>query len=312
MKTINIIIPTYNSATTIGATLESMQHQGDFLNKISAIYLADDYSTDNTIEIAKQTWKVSTPLLVLQGERNLGERGNVNRAIEVVKQSADWVLLLHSDDIAKPNWLEMMVSRIEACSEQVGSICSSWDNLMPDGSIQAGEDNPSQQIEVIESGNKSVRKTLLSGCWWHISGCAIRITAFEALGGFNPQLPQLGDWEWLLRCLRGGWGVEYIPRTLILYRQHQASVSSKSFQTHQDIKEFLEIIPTYTNLLNLSEMLQIYSLRMKWLFRRFIKSFITFNTQRLGSSLQVFLLLMIKSFHILNQVNVKKIFKIKL
>ncbi|KAF3889671.1 MULTISPECIES: glycosyltransferase family 2 protein [Nostocales] len=291
MTQFSILIPSYNSENTIGETLESIQIQDSQLNKIYAIYLADDCSTDETIEVAIKTWKSQIPLLVLKGEKNLGERGNVNRALEVIKNSTEWVLILHSDDIAKHNWLETIALRIETCSEKVATICSSWDNLMPDGSVEVGEDNPNRQIEVIEGNDKSVKSTLLRGCWWHISGCAIRIKAFESLEGFNPKLPQLGDWEWLLRCLSNEWYVEYIPRTLILYRQHQTSVSSQSFQTNQDIKEFLKIVPNYAIFLNRNELIYIYLLRVNYVLKRALKSLITFKIKRLLSSLQVFVLL---------------------
>ncbi len=293
MTNIAILIPTFNSEATISETLESIQSQNEWLAKISTVYIADDYSSDRTIAVAEANWKGTMPLQILKGDKNLGERGNVNRAVAVLKDSIDWILILHSDDIAKPNWLEMMVSRIEACSDKVGSICSSWDNLMPDGSIGSGEDNPSRQIEVREGNDESVRKTLLIGCWWHISGCAIRVKTFEDCGGFSPNLPQLGDWEWLLRCLHSGWSVEYIPRTLILYRQSTVSVSSKSFQMHRDITEFLEIIPQYINLLEPAELRHLYAQRVYFLLRRVFRSLITLNITRFMLALQVSFMLLL-------------------
>lgn len=292
MQNIALIIPTYNSHETIEETLDSVQAQGEFLGKISAVYIADDCSNDGTIALVKTKWSGSVPMHILQGEQNLGERKNVNNAIELIKETTDWVLILHSDDIAKQNWLEMMILRMEVCSENIGSICSSWDNLMLDGSIKPGEDDPSKQIVLIESNDEAVRATLLKGCWWHISGCAIRVKAFENFGVFNPKLPQLGDWDWLLRCLHSGWSVEYIPRALILYRQNPTSVSSKSFQTHQDIREFLEIIPSYINLLESTELFHLYLQRTKSIFRRLVKSLITLNTERLWLAFQVLFMLL--------------------
>ncbi|AFZ27929.1 putative glycosyltransferase [Cylindrospermum stagnale PCC 7417] len=293
MQNIALVIPTYNSVKTIEETLDSvLQTQGQFLGKISAVYIADDCSNDGTITLVKTKCNASIPMYILQGEQNLGERKNVNNVINLIKGTTDWFLILHSDDIAKPNWLEMMISRIEACSENVGSICSSWDNLMLDGSINPGEDDASKQVGVIEGNDEAVRGTLLKGCWWHISGCAIRVKAFEDCGVFNPKLPQLGDWEWLLRCLHSGWSVEYIPRTLILYRQNPTSVSSKSFQTHRDIREFMEILPNYINLLESTELLHLYMKQIKFMSRRLIKSLITLNTKRFLLSFQVLFMLL--------------------
>lgn len=292
MIRIAILIPSYNNEDTISYTLESIQTQREWIKKISAVYIADDCSSDRTIALAQATWHSPIVLHILPADRNQGQWENVNRAINLIKETADWCLILHSDDIAKPNWLEMIISRIEACSENIGSICSSWDNLMPDGSIKQGEDDPSKQLEVIEGNDDAVRGTLLKGCWWHISGCAIRVKMREDCGSFNQKFPYQADWEWLLRSLKRGWAVEYIPRTLILYRQNVSSVSSKSFQTHRDIREFLEIIPKYINLLEPKDLFYLYQQRINFIFRRLVKSLITLNTQRVWQSFQVFFMLL--------------------
>ncbi|WP_392534630.1 glycosyltransferase family 2 protein [Nostoc sp. C117] len=293
MTKIAILIPTFNNEDTLGYTLESIQSQEGWIEKVSSVYIADDCSTDDSVALAKKTWKGLIPLHIFPGEQNIGQWENVNHAINLIKETVDWLLILHSDDIAKPNWLEMMVSRIEACTENVGSICSSWDNLMFDGSIQEGEDNPNRGIEVIQGDEKSVKSTLIKGCWWHISGCAIRLKSFEDCGQFKQEFFYQADWEWLLRCLNCGWSIEYIPRTLILYRQNLASVSSKSFKSHLDISEFTEIIPNYVNLFKTPELLHLYWQRIKWIIIRAIKSLITLNIQRFLLALQVLILLLI-------------------
>jgi glycosyltransferase involved in cell wall biosynthesis len=280
MANIAILIPSYNSAKTIAETLESIQAQGNELRKISAVYLSDDCSLDDTVSIAEAVWKSKTPLKVLRCDENLGERGNVNRAMLIIKKSADWVLLLHSDDIAKPDWARFMISRIDACASNVGSLCSSWDSLMTDGSVTPGEDNLTRPVEVIDGTPESVRGTLRRGCWWHISGCAIRLSAFEDVGGFELNMPQMGDMEWLLRCLNTGWSVEYIPRTLISYRQHTASVSSASFLRNKDILESLEIVQRYALLLSIKELLCFHLRREVFVARRATRALLQANIKR--------------------------------
>ncbi|TFI52408.1 glycosyltransferase [Mastigocladus laminosus UU774] len=295
MPKIAIIIPNYNNSDTIIQTLDSIQNQKEYLSKIFVVYIADDCSKDNSVSLAEAAWKSFIPLHIYRGEENVGQWNNVNRAIDSLKETVDWVLILHSDDIAKPNWLKMMLLRIEGCSEKIGSICSSWDNLLPDGCVVLGEDNPTRQIEVIEGNDEAVRGALRTGCWWHISGCAIRVKTLEDCGGFNQKFPYQADWEWLLRCLKRGWGVEYIPRTLILYRQSSVSVSSKAFQTHQDIKEFLDIIPQYISFLESNDIFSLHLQRIKFTVRRMIKSLVTLNTQRFLQSFYI-LFMIVASF----------------
>lgn len=294
MAKIGLIIPTYNNSDTVAETLNSVQLQGQIINKLYTLYIADDGSNDNTISLIEANWKNKIPLHINKGLQNVGQWNNVNRAISSLKgkENLDWVLILHSDDLAKPRWLEMMVTRIENCSENIGSICSSWDDLMSDGSIKAGEDCPSRQIEVIEGNHEAVRRTLRIGCWWHISGCAIRVQAFEDFGGFNQKFSYQADWEWLLRCLMKGWSIEYIPRTLILYRQHVSSVAHKAFQIHQDLREFMEIIPNYIHFLESNDIAYLHLQKIKFIVKRMIKSLITLNIQRFLKSFQVLFMLL--------------------
>src|SRR5262249_43454148 len=73
---------------------------------------------------------------------------------------------------------------------------------------------------------------------------AIRVERFSEIGGFQPHL-DIADFEWLLRCLKLGYDIEYIPRTTMLYRNHTASVSSNSFRNGRDLIELLELSESY-------------------------------------------------------------------
>lgn len=236
--------------------------------------------------LANQVWMGNTPFRIMHSEKNQGERGNVNNAIVNLPAEIDWILLLHSDDIAKPNWLPMMFERMQSCGDNVASICSSWDNFHPDGRIDYGEDNPWREIEIIKGTEDSVKDTIERGCWWHISGCAIRRRAFEAIGGFKANMPQMGDWEWLLRCLSSGWDIEYIPRTLILYRQSDNNVSSNSFRTNRDIKESLEVVRDYALSLSLEAIARFHLKRIWYITKRAGSSVLKLDGRRLASCIQ--------------------------
>src|SRR5262245_46979281 len=121
MASVAIVIPSFNSADTIGATLASLLAQSAGLEVVTAVYLADDSSRDHTIAAAQAVWKTSCPLRVLGNERNLGQWPNTNRAIQAAGREAEWVLLLHADDLVKPTWLAEMLERIENCPDHVGT-----------------------------------------------------------------------------------------------------------------------------------------------------------------------------------------------
>lgn len=280
VERVAVVIPTYNSGRTVGETLASLIEQGAHLERLASVWVADDCSSDDTLAVVESFWNAPVPLKILTGSLNLGQWGNVNRAVGRVRSHAEWILILHSDDVAKSNWLELMLPRISDCGASVASICSSWDDWRPGEAVTPGEDNVSRPVEIIQGDRASVRDTLSRGCWWHISGCGIRLKAFDEVGEFDAGMPQLGDWEWLLRCLAKGWSVEYIPRTLIRYRQHEASVSALSFRIDRDIRESLEIIGRHVAVLSRWDALGLHCQRMRGCAHRMARAMFRLDARR--------------------------------
>ena len=280
-----ILIPTYNAGKTISETLKSVDKYLKTKHNISAVYIADDCSSDLTLSKCKETWgHKSTELIILNSDVNLGERGNVNRALVKLKNNYDWILLLHADDLAKQNWLDEMCLAIERATPNIASISSSYDVLHVN-KIDRGEDENTTSF--IEGNQSSIKDTLNSGTWWHISGCAINLRIFFISGGFNNQMPQYGDMEWILRVFNLGYGIMYISKSLTMYRQIDGSVSSRSFKTHTDIFEYSNLVINYQHLFNKVEMTKIYLMFNKQLFKRNIKALINRDVKRFKSSIRM-------------------------
>ena len=283
MRAHAVLVPSYNSAATVRETLESLLAQD--LSAVDAVYLADDGSSDGTVGIARGVWQSATPLIVSAHQHNQGQWRNVNTALQKMPGHLQWVHILHSDDIARPQWLREMVQQIDRAGQRVASVCSSWDNLNADGSIETGENEPDKPVVHIDGSSESVRSTLHQGCWWHISGCAIRLAAFRDVGGFVEKYPQSSDWEWLLRCLQRGWDVDYIPQTLIGYRMHAGSVSNASFREHRDVSESFDIIKLYAASLTRREVYRLYTRKAWYLTRRIGSSLLQPNPERARKAL---------------------------
>lgn len=268
---VGIVIPTFNSSKTITETIDSLK-KCNALYESEGVFVADDHSKDDTLALIKKSWPQRLPLHIFDWPVNVGERANINRTLDQIQNQLEWFLILHSDDLVSPDWILEMLERIRKCSEKTASICSSWDVLNEDGTMTPGENLSG--VRVVSGGVESTRSTFQTGCWWHISGCAIRVKAFNDIGKFNPDMPQLGDFEWVIRCLLKGWDIEFIPRSLIRYRSHAESVSSASFRTDRDIKEFLMLLRDYRGILLFSA-----RCRLHWCFvirclRRAVRSFL--------------------------------------
>jgi GT2 family glycosyltransferase len=280
-------VPSYNREAAIAETLDSLLQQRPGLGGVDAVYLADDRSTDRTVDVAQCMWRAPVPLQVIQPPRNLGTYGNTNYVIEQLADRHDWLLILHDDDLAREDWVGRTGEEIARSGPGVASICSSYDVLYGDGRTEPGEDNPARAVEIVAGSADAVRSTVQRGCWWHISGCAIRTAAFRAIGRFDTSLPQSSDWDWVIRCLQQGWSIAYIPRTLIGYRQHTGTVSSRSFQVHRDLEEQLILFDRYRAFITAGDVVRLHARLVSFAARRGVRAALQGRGRRLRGAMAV-------------------------
>jgi glycosyltransferase involved in cell wall biosynthesis len=278
--TIAIIVPAYHCETTIPETLRSIQEQGPSLDKIREVMVADDGSRDRTAEIARSVWRARTPLRILEREFNCGEYASVNNAVEQLPDGTEWFIVLHADDIATPGWLDAFLVHIERAADNIGSICSSYDCFDDRGTISAGENDKSARVVTVGGTREAVADSLTRGCWWHISGCALRTATYREVGGLPKVMQQKGDWDLLLRILAAGWTIEYIPRTLMCYRNHPASSSSLSFRRHTDIWETMLVVARFRWALSASALARIHTRHILYLLRRIVRALVALDVAR--------------------------------
>src|SRR5262245_37656411 len=117
-KDIAIVVPAYNAAATVRETLESIQAQQSGLDeRVCCVALADDCSRDDTSSVAQSVWKSAVPLKLLRNVVNKGERATVNETVKALPPEVRWFFILHADDLAKPNWLEVMLRGTDQAPE---------------------------------------------------------------------------------------------------------------------------------------------------------------------------------------------------
>lgn len=241
-----IVIPAYKATATIAETLASLAVQPDIQQAI-AIYLVNDCSPDNQVEVAQAAWTLTQPPLeVITLVQNGGVWRATNIGIERARDAgAEWVLFMHADDLAKPDWMQTLLPAIQNAPATVASVCSSYDLLYPDGRVRSGEHNPKREYELVAATDKSVKNTLMMGCWWHVTGGSMRIAAYSDMGSFNPRYGAFADWDWSLRALSGKWDLLYIPLCLMYYRQHVNTITAQTIRTRERVVEQVEIIERF-------------------------------------------------------------------
>ncbi|MCL4247149.1 MAG: glycosyltransferase [Anaerolineae bacterium] len=242
-----VLIPIYNSAETIGDTLNSLlQCKG--LDAIETVAFADDGSQDNSLEIAEAICRQSAlDYRIIRHESHVGQWANVSQSISILAEKGiDWVIILHSDDLVKPDWIELMYKGISESSERVASVSTNWDNLLPDGTIIPNSIDIHVSADEKLGNTTSVRFSLRTGCWWHISGAAIRTSAFQTIGPFDSEFTYNSDYEWLLRTLSSGWSVRYLKEAPLIWRRHPTSVSAKARRLDTDLHQAMRIGKRYS------------------------------------------------------------------
>lgn len=274
-----IVIPAYKAAGTIAETLHSIAACQPEIQQAVAVLVIDDCSPDNQVEVARAAWRKDLPpLVIFQSETNQGQWKSLNMGVEqAISAGADWVFILHADDIAKPEWLAEMLPIISN-EAQIASVCSSYDLLFSDGHITTGENKLNRTVEVISATPNSVRDTLLMGCWWHISGCAIKVEAYKEVGDFNKTYSALADWDWVLRVFKTNkWGITYIPRTLIYYRQHLGAITAQTIRTTARVEEQLDIVNRFAPYLTRMDHVRWHGQQLYFTARRLVRDVLTRN-----------------------------------
>jgi len=106
---VSVILPAYNAAGSLPRALESVLAQtlGDL-----EVIVADDGSTDGTVETAEDIARADRRVRVLRAERNRGAASARNRAIAAAR--GVWLALLDADDRMAPERLARLVALGEA------------------------------------------------------------------------------------------------------------------------------------------------------------------------------------------------------
>ncbi|MGV9003543.1 glycosyltransferase family 2 protein [Flavobacterium sp.] len=107
MQLVSVPVVTYNAATFVVETLESIFHQS---HQNIQLIVSDDCSIDNTVELVEK-WctqpKVKdrfSDIKIITVPKNTGVSANCNRCIKA--SDAEWIKFIAGDDILLPNCIE--------------------------------------------------------------------------------------------------------------------------------------------------------------------------------------------------------------
>ena len=207
---ISVGIPAYNHEGTIRDAVESLLNQ---TWPPDEIVVSDDHSTDHTRAILAEyedQIRVATP------EQHLGMAANYTFVGTML--SSDFIVLMSSDDMAMPHFIETLSRGRSICNDAV-LIWTPVERIDMDGKfLRLDPADCGSQPEVARPPSTYLQT--VPGLRMNINASAIRRTAFEKCGGFHHDI--WGDWELLFR-LAGLGPFVCVPKPSLHYRTYPRS-----------------------------------------------------------------------------------------
>lgn len=212
---ISVIIPAYNSARTIAATLATVCGQtfGDY-----EVLITDDGSSDGTLEICRQYAREHPEMQIsIASIPHSGVAAARNHSL--ARASGDYVSFLDSDDRWTPEKLERVTDLI--------SRNSGADVIYHDVVVIAQDGRRSHHPSGPPPSDPYLR-LLLDSNFLSTSAVTVRRSRIMIAGGFdcNPDFEICEDYELWLRLARSGARFAYIQATLGEIVKTKGSLSS--------------------------------------------------------------------------------------
>lgn len=111
---VSICVPTYNAASTVRQTLESILGQR-YPNLV--VHVSDNASSDDTVQVVESI--KDSRLILHRSPENIGAEGNFNKCIRLAE--GKYTAIFHADDVYEPDMVEKQVAYLEA-NPQAGAV----------------------------------------------------------------------------------------------------------------------------------------------------------------------------------------------
>lgn len=228
---ISAVILSYNSAAYIKDCLEKLQLAYDSFTEPCDIWVVENGSKDNSLEILRELERKYSNLNVIAETENTGTTVSRNKAI--AQSSGQFVLVLDSDAFVDSDCLSGLLSTLEAhpeCGIAVPSL------FYPDGRFQLSYDTfPTlprklsrlfflKSIETTENKIEVASDVdyAISALW------LVRRAVFETVGLLDENIfysPE--DVDFCLRTWLGGYSIMYQPQANAIHDAQELSRGAK-------------------------------------------------------------------------------------
>lgn len=235
----SVMIPTYNCASYLKQTLESVLTQ-DPGPKIMQIKVIDDCSTKDDPETVVQEVGQGRVQFYRQ-PTNLGAITTFNTCIQ--HSTGKFVHILHGDDLVKDGFYRSLERPLLDNPEIGAAFCRQIyiDEQSRQKLITRSEQSYSgvlpNALELLAVSNRIPPPAIV-----------IKREVYENLGGYDLRLFHAADWEMWVR-IAAHYLIWYELNPLAMYRVHTASHTARLFQTGANMQNRRKCIEIYRNYL---------------------------------------------------------------
>lgn len=202
---LSIIIPCFNSSSTIKATLDSIVQQNN--SEFFEVIIIDDNSPDiDLLELEIGKFKnLFSELMLIKNNENNG--GGYTRNVGINLASRDFICFLDSDDI----WLDNKLD-IQFANYINGTILTS--SVLKGSCINSAKKVPQipKDVDELVSESLFVKNILIQTSTFFMS------TDIAKDIMFNPSLPRHQDYDFLLRAEHKGYRIIQMDEPLSFWR----------------------------------------------------------------------------------------------
>lgn len=237
MTKVTVVLPAYNSASTLSRAIESVLAQT--LDDIELI-VVNDGSSDETTTVASS---YEDEIVHLEHDKNRG--GSVARNTGIRDSAGEYIAFLDADDEWKPTKLAKQVDLLESrTNDWVAAYCDYTSvRSGPTSSIRSFISRRGEGDYPKEGGNELIPYVFTTQ--FSLGGASTllaRRSTVEAIGGFDGSFERHQDWEFIVRLLKTG-KIAYIDEKLVMkYASGSPTPSTLERAQRQYFEKFREEI----------------------------------------------------------------------
>lgn len=219
--TFTVVMPAFNTASTIGIAVRSVLAQTlpDF-----ELLVVDDGSTDDTAGVVEAM--LGDERIRLLRQENRGAAAARNAALRGAR--GRYVSFIDSDDLWLPTYLEAMASSLDHADDNVGfSYTNAWTLNPVTGQIGKATAMEGQRPPLEPPPTAEALLLELLDRNFIYNSVTVRRAVFEQLGAFDESLRAAIDYEMWLRIVAHGYKAASPGELLAVYRRDRpGSISS--------------------------------------------------------------------------------------